>query len=100
MPIRLSFIQATWHCCFIWSDSICNVKVSGTPKGLVTSRHAPKTEMFRTTQLIELLSNAITPAFRVRSRTVFRLSDIAGGLDAAAFKKIQHYESSSPSARS
>jgi hypothetical protein len=53
----------------------------------VTSRHALETETFRTTQLIEPLSNAITPAFRVRRRTFFRFSDMAEGFDAGVFKK-------------
>ena len=33
------------------------------------------------------LSNAITPAFRVRMRTFFRFSDTAIGFDARAIKK-------------
>jgi hypothetical protein len=47
----------------------------------------PESETFRTTQLIEPLSNAITPAFRVRRRTFFRLSDTANDLEARAIKK-------------
>src|ERR1700730_14079845 len=87
MPIRLSFIQATWHCHLMWSHSIRSVNVSGVPRGLTTSRQAPETETFRTTQLIESLSNAIKPAFRVRRRTFFRFSDMARGFDAGAIKK-------------
>ena len=64
MPIRLSFIQATWQGRLMWSLSISSVKVSGIPIGLATSRHAPETETLRTTQLIVPLS---TDSFEMRS---------------------------------
>ena len=51
----------------------------------------PETETLRTMQLIVPLSNAITPGFRVRRRTFFRLSDIAMGFDARAIKKESQY---------
>src|SRR5580704_11379032 len=91
MPIRLSFIQATWHCLLMWSLSIGSTNVSGIPIGRATSRHAPEIETLRTRQLIVTLSNAITPAFRVRRRTFFRLSDISIGFDARAIKKGPSY---------
>jgi hypothetical protein len=87
MPIRLSFIHATWHCRLMWSLSISSVKLFGIPIGLATSRHAPETETLRTMQLIVPWSNAITPAFRVRRRMFFRFSDTAKDFDARAIKK-------------
>jgi hypothetical protein len=72
----------------MWSLSISSVKLFGIPIGLATSRHAPETETLRTMQLIVPWSNAITPAFRVRSRTFFRFSDTANDFDARAKKRI------------
>jgi hypothetical protein len=75
----------------MWSVSISSVKVSGIPIGLATSRHAPETETLRTRQLIVLLSNAITPAFRVRRRTLFSFSATAKRFDAKVNKKVPRY---------
>jgi hypothetical protein len=70
------------------SLSTISVKVFGISNGLTTSKHAPVTETFRTTQLIALLSDTITPAFKVRSRVFFRFSSMAKSREINADSKV------------
>ena len=57
------------------SDLMTSVNSSGMPSGLVTSRQAPSSEMFRTTQSIPAArSKDIVPDFKMRDRGVVRFS--------------------------
>ncbi len=77
MPIWFDFLHLTRHLRIKLSTGIESSNMAGIPMKLPTSKLAPLSVRFRTTQSItDLPSIMILPAFNVRCRVSFRRSSI------------------------